>query len=198
MTDNRNNPNTENMAAGNAEEIADALMAALATRQQRAERSVINSFAQQNHMSIADLTRLLEEKKARQPMIPDDVQAMIDERMRSADNRLVHAEIREIGGQLGLIDADAAFALMDKSGISVGDDGSVTGVREALGELIKAKPYLAGMNRPQGTGSTGNFPRNGSDSADYAMRLAEARRIGNNSLATAIISEAASKGVQLR
>ena len=50
-----------------------------------------------------------------------------------------------------------------------------------------------------GTGSAGNFPRTGGDnSIDYAVRLAEARKSGNNTLAAAIISEAAAKGIYLR
>lgn len=199
MMDNRQNNTSENAAAIGTAEIVDALAAALENRRQRAERSVIGSFAEQNGMSVGELTRLLEERNRRQPpVIPDEVQSTIDARMRAADERLMTAEIREVGAQLGLVDAQAAFLLMDRSGVSVKEDGSVTGVREALEELVKSKPYLVGQSPSFGTGRTGNFPRTGSEGADYVSRLAEARRIGNNALAAAIISEAASKGVALR
>lgn len=133
-----------------------------------------------------------------QVMLPDEVQAVVDERIRAANNRLITAEIREIGAQIGLVDTEAAFTLMDKSGISVDDSGAVSGVREALDALIAAKPYLAGRQVRLSTGKTGNFPRNDSDGADYASRLAAARSAGNHCLATAIISEAAAKGIALR
>ncbi len=55
--------------------------------------------------------------------IPDDVQQRIDERMRTADNRLISAEVRAVGAGLNIIDIDAAFALMDKSGVKIRDDG---------------------------------------------------------------------------
>ena len=184
-----------------AERIADSLAAALENRRQRAERSVINSFARQNNVSPDMLLGLLQQRRNSDGSgIPDDVQAAIDRRMKAADDRLIHAEIRNVGSQLGLIDADAAFALMDRSAIHVGDDGSVNGVLESLQELIKNKPYLAANadSSSHSTGSTGNFPRGNADASDYASRLALARSSGNNTLAAALISEAAAKGIYLR
>lgn len=189
-----------NIATPNADDIATALVAALDARQQRAENSVIRSFAEQNHMSVEEITQLLETHKAQQKnVIPEDIQAQINQRMQTADNRLIAAEVKAIGTQLNLVDIDAAFALMDKSEVKVDETGTVTGVQEALNALIEAKPYLVKSPTPSGTGSAGNFPRNSNtDSADYATRLADARKSGNNTLATAIISEAASKGIILR
>ena len=189
--------NTQGAVTVSAEDIA----AALDARHQRTERSVIKSFAEQNGVSVEEITKLVTDYKAQQATaIPDDVQQRIDERLRMADNRLISAEVRAIGAELNIIDIDAAFALMDKSGVKVGEDGSVTGVKEALEALTTAKPYLVkAAGAPAGTGSAGNFPRSGGDnSADYAARLAEARKSGNHGLATAIISEAAAKGIYLR
>ena len=149
-------------AAADAGVIAAAVMNALDTRQQRTERSVIKSFAEQNGMSVEEITKLVTDYKAQQATaIPADVQQRIDERMRTADNRLISAEVRAVGTELNIIDIDAAFALMDKSGVKVGDDGSVTGVKEALEALATARPWLVkqAAPSPSGTGSTGNFPR---------------------------------------
>lgn len=66
-----------------------------------------------------------------------------------ANERLVKAEIKEQSAALGLVDADAAFALMDRSAVKVDDKGNVAGVKEALDALIKAKPYLKAT--PAGT-----------------------------------------------
>jgi hypothetical protein len=59
-----------------------------------------------------------------------------------ANQRLLKAEVKSIAAELGLVDADAAFALMDKAGLSIEDDGTVKGVKEALDALLEAKPYL--------------------------------------------------------
>ena len=180
-----------------AERIADSLAAALDSRRQRAERSVINSFARRNNLTPEALEGFLQQRLQRQKdVIPPDVQEIIDRRLKEADDRLINAEIRHVGAQLGLIDPDAAFALMDRSAVRVDDDGCVQGVRESLQELLKNKPYLGGASGS--TGRAGNFPRADSDASGYASRLAAARAAGNNTLAAAIISEAAAKGVQLR
>lgn len=186
----------ENQPAFNVEALAEALTA----RQQRAERSVINSFAQQYSMSAEELTQLLNERRAQQAAaIPEEVQTQINQRMQTADNRLIAAEVKAIGTRMNLVDTDAAFALMDKSGIAVDEAGNVTGVQEALDALIQEKQWLVAQPTPSGTGSAGNFPRgNNMESTDYAARLAEARKSGNHTLATAIISEAAAKGIALR
>ena len=215
MENNQNAQNVQNtqaaapaanvqQAAGNTQGAvtvsAEDIVAALDARQQRAERSVIKSFAEQNGVSVEEITKLMTDYKAKQATaIPADVQKRIDERMRTADNRLISAEVRAVGTELNIIDIDAAFVLMDKSGVKVGEDGSVTGVKEALEALTTAKPYLVKAAASSGTGSTGNFPRTGGDnSTDYAARLAEARKSGNHTLATVIISEAAAKGIYLR
>ena len=194
--------NTQGAVTVSAESIAAALIPALDARQERAERSVIKSFAEQNGVSVEEITKLVTDYKAKQATaIPPDVQQRIDERMRTADNRLISAEVRAVGAELNIIDIDAAFALMDKTGVKVGDDGSVTGVKEALEALATARPWLVkqAAPSPSGTGSTGNFPRgNGGENADFASRLAAARATGNNTLAAAIISEAAAKGIYLR
>ena len=189
--------NTPGAVTVSAEDIA----AALDARQQRTERSVIKSFAEQNGVSVEEITKLVTDYKAKQATaIPADVQKRIDERMKTADNRLISAEVRAVGAEMNIIDIDAAFALMDKSGVKVGEDGSVTGVKEALEALTAAKPYLVkAASASSGTGSTGNFPRTGGDnSTDYAARLDEARKSGNHGRATSILSEAAANGILLR
>ena len=189
-------------AAADAGVIAAAVMNALDTRQQRTERSVIKSFAEQNGVSVEEITKLVTDYKAKQATaIPADVQQRIDERMRTADNRLISAEVRAVGTELNIIDIDAAFALMDKTGVKVGDDGSVTGVKEALEALATARPWLVkqAAPSPSGTGSTGNFPRgNGGENADFASRLAAARATGNNTLAAAKIGRASCRERVLR
>ena len=194
-------PATQNAPAPTVD--VEALAEALSARQQRAERSVIKSYAEQSGISVDELTRLVDDYKAQQAAaIPADMQARIDAQMQAANERLIAAEVRTVGAALHLVDIDAAFALMDKSGVAVGEDGSVTGVQEALDALAAAKPWLVAQQQPptpSGTGSAGNFPRGtGGEQSDYAARLSEARKSGNQTLAVSIIREAAAKGIQLR
>lgn len=46
--------------------------------------------------------------------------------------------------KLGVVDVEAAKALIDRKDIKLNDDGSVTGVEEAVKALLTSKPYLKG------------------------------------------------------
>lgn len=56
--------------------------------------------------------------------------------------KLLTAEIRSVGAELGLIDAEAALRLMPPEAVTVSAQGDVTGVREALTALQQRKGYL--------------------------------------------------------
>jgi hypothetical protein len=71
---------------------------------------------------------------------------------QKAKTRLVAAEVKLLATEMGLIDADAALALMDKSNVEVDDAGNVKGIKEALGALVQAKPWL----KKQASGPVGS------------------------------------------
>lgn len=62
--------------------------------------------------------------------------------IQKANARLVRSEINIKAAEMGLIDADAAYALIKKEDIDVDDSGNVAGVEEALKILISKKPWL--------------------------------------------------------
>ncbi|MEC0666294.1 hypothetical protein P8864_10375 [Priestia flexa] len=71
------------------------------------------------------------------------------EAQKKANDKLIRAELKYVGSELGLVDMDVAYLLLDKEAISVGDDGSVEGMKEALEQVISAKPYLVKNVEPQ-------------------------------------------------
>ena len=207
MENNQNVQNTNPTAATSQQNPpasidVEALAAMLEARQERAGRSALKSYAEQAGLSVEQVTAAVDDYKAKQASaIPADVQARIDAQLKAANDRLLAAEVRTVGAELHIVDFDAALRLMDKSAVAIGEDGTVSGVREALDALTQSRPWLVTQQppAPSGTGSTGNFPRGaGSEQADYAARLLEARQSGNQTLAVSIIREAAAKGIALR
>jgi len=97
--------------------------------------------------------------------------------MEAANKRLVKAEVKAAAAEMGLIDADAAYALLDKDTIEVTDSGDVKGVKKALEALVKERPWLkkaagsgsvgGGSNPAGGTGGTGGKSMN-----DFIRRMA--------------------------
>lgn len=62
--------------------------------------------------------------------------------------------------RLAAIEAKAAdpgdvVKLLDRDGVTIGDDGQVTGVEDAVKGLLKAKPHLVGQQGPTGDGDGG-------------------------------------------
>lgn len=135
-----------------AEQIANSIVAAIEARSKRTENGIVKSYAEQYGMTEAEIAQILDsarKQKAAQPT--PEQQAAMDKRLEMANGRLISAEIKAIGGTLGLLDTDAANALMDKSKVKVKDDGAVEGIKEALEALKKNKPYLFNA-APQKTG----------------------------------------------
>lgn len=59
----------------------------------------------------------------------------------------------------GITDYDAAKKLINRADIKIGDDGSVSGVAEAIAALATDKPYLVGT-KPQPNVGSGTNPTN--------------------------------------
>lgn len=126
-----------------AEDIASALLAALDTRTQRAERSVAKSFSEQYGLSEEEINGILAKAKAdKDARIPEAAQAEINKQIAQAHNILVAAEVKTRGAAMGLVDADTAILLMNKDNVKVDEKGAVSGVEDALKALKEAKPFL--------------------------------------------------------
>lgn len=138
-----NAPTPAPAAAPKAEDIAAALLTALETRQQRTERSVAKSFSEQYGLSETEISDILARAKAeKEAKIPEAAQAEIAKQLERANGLLIAADVRAKGAALGLVDADTALLLLDKSKIKVDDKGVVTGTEEALKDLQASKAYL--------------------------------------------------------
>ncbi len=138
-----NAPTPAPAAAPKAEDIAAALLTALETRQQRTERSVAKSFSEQYGLSETEISDILARAKAeKEAKIPEAAQAEITKQLERANGLLIAADVRAKGAALGLVDADTALLLLDKSKIKVDDKGIVTGTEDALKDLQASKAYL--------------------------------------------------------
>ena len=123
--------------------LAETLLKAVEERAGRAEKSVLRSMAEQNGMDEQALAELLAQARTEQAAeLPPEARDKLDAANALVTRRLLMAEVKVIGAELGLIDADVALKLLDTSSVSVGEDGTVSGVREALEALRQSKRYL--------------------------------------------------------
>lgn len=134
--------NTQPVQQPNANDIAEAIFKAAESRTQRAEAGVVKSMADQYGITEAEAKAALEKVKAEKAQkLPDEVQKKLDEAEAKVRNMQISAEVAKIGAELGLVDAETAMLLIPADKIKV-DDKGVSGVKEALEELKKTKPYL--------------------------------------------------------
>lgn len=90
-------------------------------------------------------------------------QAAAEARATEAETKLRDATKRNAvyaaAQRAGAIDPDAVFALLDQSAVTVGDDGQLTGVDEAVKALLDNKQYLVGKSSPVTPGAADGGPR---------------------------------------
>lgn len=72
-----------------------------------------------------------------------DLQAQHNEYTLRMQDRIVRYEIENQAAKLGIIDPEAAAALLPRSQLEYDDDGTPTNADKLLKDLIKNKPYLA-------------------------------------------------------
>ena len=83
-----------------------------------------------------------------------------EEKRKAAELKLQTAQIdnqiQQIAAKVGAVDLEAVTKLIDRSNIKVNDDGTVTGVEEAVNGLLEAKPFLKGTGQTTNIGSGTN------------------------------------------
>lgn len=77
--------------------------------------------------------------------------AELEQRYQGA---LIRAAIEREAHKQGAVDAEAVYALVDRSALQIEDDGTVKGADKAVETLLKAKTYLVGTGG-SGSGSSG-------------------------------------------
>jgi len=95
----------------------------------------------------------------------DEAEAKAEKALATANEVLVRAEVKSIAADMGLVDGDAAYALIDRDSVEL-KDGKVKGVKEALEALVKEKPWI---KKGEAKGSVGAGTNPGSSNSKTDM-----------------------------
>ncbi|MFK4304355.1 multidrug efflux pump subunit AcrA (membrane-fusion protein) [Paenibacillus sp. RC254] len=126
-------------------------------------------------------TERLEAEKAEALRAAETARAERDQALTAANQRLIKAEFRTLARELNVRpDAiDDAYVLADLSTASVGDDGSINGVKDVVNALIASKPFLVEQPKKEPLpigGPSGGNPYD-KETRTLEQQLAEAKRI---------------------
>lgn len=78
-----------------------------------------------------------------------------DAAVTRATHHLRASAIMSEASKQNALDPEAVVALLPHDSVTVGDDGQVAGVEEAVSGLLKSKPYLVGSTHSPGPGDGG-------------------------------------------
>jgi hypothetical protein len=82
-----------------------------------------------------------------------DLERQASDASARAQENLLRAHVVSEAAKRNVVDPDAAFALLDRSVVEYGEDGSPTNIAQAMEQLLEARQYLVG---PVGGQSRGN------------------------------------------
>jgi len=109
----------------------------------------------------------------------DDFKEAAQTATQRAHDALIQAAVVAEASKAGAINPAAVVKLLDKSSLTVGDDGQVEGVEEAVTALLEAETYLVGTPPMPNPGPGGGGPRNTPPSGDLDSQLSEAQKAGD-------------------
>lgn len=113
--------------------------------------------------------KLLEEKKFTELIAEKD--AKITELTTSQKTSTVNLKILAEAQKVGVVDADTVLQLIDRNGVTLNDDGTVTGVSEAITKLLEAKPFLKGTGQTTTPPEIGGATNPGAEGSNQLKRF---------------------------
>lgn len=78
----------------------------------------------------------------------EDAEKAAAEAIRLANNRLIQAEILREATEQKAIKPEHMHRLIDTENVTIGDDGRVTGIQDAVKTFLEANPEFVGKGRP--------------------------------------------------
>ncbi len=101
------------------------------------------------------------------------------EKINIANQRLIKSEVYLEAAKLKIIDADAAFSLMNKENIEIDDDGKIKGIKESLDLLIKEKTWIVKNENEVKEIKTGAAPKETKKTFDFNSLIRNAAGFGD-------------------
>jgi len=118
--------------------------------QAQTRRDVRNQFA--DYQKLKDRAARADELEQAQLTEAEKMEARaieaekkVNDAQQQIADAMIASQVKVRASQMGVVDPDAAFLLLDRSNVQYAD-GNVTGVDDAIASLLEDKPYLRATN----------------------------------------------------
>jgi hypothetical protein len=138
-------------------------------REENARRRLAEKTANEELARVRTALGIESEGSADAAKAAEKLRAQSEADREAAREALTRAEFVKASGELGFIDADAAWRLADLSAVRVDlRSRKVEGLREALDALVREKPFLVGRAARAGSPG-GGTPRSSASQDDDSL-----------------------------
>lgn len=108
-----------------------------------------------------DNAKLTEQEKLQKRL--KELEQQTESQTKALRTRTTEYEVKLAAAQMGIVDPEAAWKLLDASSLEFDAEGKPKDIEKALRELVKVKTYLVGQrsapNAGAGAGGTGGNPK---------------------------------------
>jgi len=114
-----------------------------------------------------------EEAEAKKLEEQGEYQKLLESERAKNKELLLSQQIQAAAIKAGAVDVEAVTKLIDRNAITVNDDGTITGVDEAVSSLLESKAYLKGDGSntpPPSVGSGANPPADPNTQGKYKFK----------------------------
>lgn len=147
------------------------------TLKRRVDKAIKKTKAEEEEKRKKDT--MSETEKLKKDLEDSDRKA--NEAMTKANQRLIKAEVIAKSSSLNIIDSAAAYKLISLDDVEIDEEtGEITGVEDALKDLIEDKPYLLKANQNQNRQTGGDDQNAGSNKkkSNFSMNAMIRRAAG--------------------
>lgn len=135
---------------------------------EKTSEDVANESKKIDDESLRHIRELREEAKTRRlesKALKEQVDKAL-EMVNLANSRVIRTELRNKASQMGILDLDILdLPSLDKSGITLDNDGNVLGIDSFLTVVKSQKPHLFSEKKSAGTSSSASPPANAGKAA---------------------------------
>lgn len=159
--DIKNNPPDESQGSGEDENKDDSIP--------KHRFNEINEKLKKAEKKLGEMEETKLEEQEKFKTLAEKRKEKVETLSTELKDTKIRYNIERVASQKGASDPSDVYNLLDKSNIELSEDGEVTGVEDAVDDLLENKPYLTGEGDTAKSIGAGSSPTKDDKSETYSL-----------------------------